>query len=73
MEHEAPSLSLTWRIRANHWRQLAKWKNKMATDKELAEFINNHKSQLLSCGIPKLYWNTLCEKLKQEVNRFSAF
>jgi hypothetical protein len=45
----------------------------MATDEELAEFINNHKSQLLSCGIPKLYWNTLCEKLKQEVNRFSAF
>ncbi|CAB3983883.1 tubulin--tyrosine ligase 12 [Paramuricea clavata] len=39
----------------------------MATNEELAEFINNHKSQLLSCGIPKLYWNTLCEKLKQEV------
>ena len=40
----------------------------MATHEELVEFINNHETQLITSGIPKIYWTKLCEKLKQEVS-----
>ncbi|XP_028414241.1 tubulin--tyrosine ligase-like protein 12 [Dendronephthya gigantea] len=43
----------------------------MSAVEGLEKFINDHKSQLLSCGVPEIYWNTLYEKLKQEV--FDAY
>ena len=36
-------------------------------DKELTEkFIELHKSQLASAGVPELYWPTLFQKLRDE-------
>lgn len=41
----------------------------MAAHEELVEFINKHETQLITSGIPKIYWTKLCEKLKDEVNQ----
>ena len=45
----------------------------MATREELVEFINKHETQLITSGIPKIYWTKLCEKLKLEVNHPTEF
>lgn len=41
----------------------------MAAHEELVEFIDKHETQLITSGIPKIYWTKLCEKLKEEVNQ----